>query len=239
MTRTGIRPDQIRKQGRSDLNKVISERAAAKLDALIRSRNFSLRLMSELADEPEANLRNYLRKKPKTEMPVGVFIRLCRELKVSADELAQIEADFVAIKLHTAKLAGGRGRLVATEDEPKEIKFRREFIEGERKDPKQIGAMKLEGHSMRGVIENGDVVAFDQADTAIREGAVFVIRVGGHAGDEPELTCKYVRRTENGFEAFGTDWKPGDEPTYRWSKNETKCQIVGRVFWRGGKLGWH
>lgn len=164
-----------------------------------------------------------------------VFARLCVVLRVDANELLGIEGEYVPVKLYAAKASGGHGRVIESEEAVKELHFRRDWLASQGRSREQVGAVTVDGTSMHPNVKDGDVVLFDKSDTRIQEGAAYVVRVSESLSvkelfheDDPPGSLGAWGRNDRGerYRFFGIE--PKD------LKSQQK-QIVGRVFWRGGR----
>lgn len=197
--------------------------------------------IAELADKsrtPVGSLNNYLSSSPTKSQAPGseALARICAALDASADELLGLgDTVFVSVPLSGTKVSGGHGHVVETEEQPREIHFRRDWLKEEGKVRKTLGAMKVRGPSMEPHIRNGDTVLFDKSDIdSIDDGAVYVVRV------HETLSIKALQQKPGGdIEMWGKDDRGQDKLFGTLKVSELKtgaAEIVGRVFWRGGKV---
>lgn len=121
--------------------------------------------------------------------------------------------------------------------ETHKLKFRADSLRRKRLNPRDLAVFYGKGDSMEPRIHSGDAILFDQADTRLRDGHLFVILVPG-AGAESYS----VKRCEilDDIVYFRADNPKGD---HNWRKarrmddERHPIKIIGRVRWIGSWEG--
>jgi len=89
------------------------------------------------------------------------------------------EEEFITIEMVDAKPSGGGGSLQTSDKVVKTLKFRSDWLKGKTLgNTKKIKAMSVDGESMSNTINNGDIILVNENDKELKEGKIFVIRVG-------------------------------------------------------------
>ena len=184
----------------------------------------AIRALIALADESGLPISYLVGRGPKTPPP-------------AQNELPGLAPGFVGVRMLDVALSAGSGRLQELESDLKEIAFREDWLVRRlAKVPDQVKALSVSGDSMQPLIRDGDLVLVDLNDRTPRTGGIFAIRMP--AG---ELVVKELRFGEGpSMEAWEwTSAKEGGERLYhrfRMGEPETERAVIGRVFWRGGKI---
>ena len=151
----------------------------------------------------------------------GVGSKRWRPL-VEGDESASASA-IVMIPLYNLKLGGGSGRINWETEKIGERGFHRDWLKKKGLKPEHLGLGKLVGRSMEPFIIEDDLVLFDRADTNVRSGKPYFIRV------RDELMCKYLSQQPDGSILCSSENAQMFPPFVMPAAFEEESQIIGRV----------
>jgi hypothetical protein len=157
--------------------------------------------------------------------------KLCKNLKISADELLGIEGDYVSVRILEVKIDGhGKAKLVGTDKVTKEIHFRSDWLfKRDNRDPErvreEIFAFQADHATMK-PIEKGDMILVDGKDTREQKGAKFLVLIGASAA-----IVTLVPRLNSEIRMTSEDGEVEDIPKEDFG---ARVKVEGKVLWRGG-----
>lgn len=130
------------------------------------------------------------------------------------------------VAMYRLKGSAGTGvpEYEATTDEP--LVFKDSWLKSRGIDPARAACFKVYGDSMEPYLQDGDTILVDCADTDVRDGEAYALRIDG------ELRIKRLRRSLDGLQLISDNPKYPPE-----SVPATKADLVtviGRVRWRAG-----
>ncbi|MFC1547840.1 helix-turn-helix transcriptional regulator, partial [Candidatus Neomarinimicrobiota bacterium] len=100
--------------------------------------------------------------------------------------------DLVLVNRYDVQVAAGHGAVVHHEDILGSLAFRREWIQQQGLNARDLALVDVVGDSMEKVLRDGDIVLIDRSQTDIISGKAYVIRIGD------ELLVKYLRHLPGG-----------------------------------------
>lgn len=138
------------------------------------------------------------------------------------------EPDVVLVRRYDLRAAAGVGAEVDSEHVAGAVPFSRRYIEGVlRAAPEDLAVLDNDGDSMTPTIDDRDLLLVDLKQRAIRNGQVFVLRLGN------ELVVKRVQRDVDGAVVLMSDNKT--YPDRRLTQAEAdQVDVIGRLVWSGG-----
>ncbi|MES1936717.1 prophage transcriptional regulator [Salinisphaera hydrothermalis C27AD] len=101
-------------------------------------------------------------------------------------------SEFVEVPLYDVEAAAGHGSLVTNEEVRGRYAFRRDFVRSQGWRPEDLALITGRGDSMPGVIDDGQLVLVNLAQTDISGEGIYVLRLEGH------LVIKAVQRDHKG-----------------------------------------
>lgn len=144
------------------------------------------------------------------------------------DDKTPIDEDEVAIPLlKDVRVAAGSGEISEEFFTGKKIRMGKYTLRNRGVDPANAICVTVSGNSMEPALPDGSTVGMDTAQTAIKDGKVYVIKHDG------ELRVKQVyRRTGGGIRlrSFNQAEHPEEEYTVE-QMSEKDIWVVGKVFW--------
>ena len=132
--------------------------------------------------------------------------------------------DLVLVNRYDVQVAAGHGAVVQHEDVLGSLAFRREWIQQQGLNARDLALVDVVGDSMEKVLRDGDIVLIDRSQTDIVSGKAYVIRIGD------ELLVKYLRHLPGGqiqvFSENQTVYPPLTIPEHEIGR---ELVIIGRV----------
>lgn len=89
---------------------------------------------------------------------------------------------------YSVRASAGPGNHVYDEEVTHTFAFRRDWLQKKGLKPENLSIISVQGDSMSGVLEDGDLVLLDTSDIEIKSGNAYVVRIDG------ELVVKYLQR---------------------------------------------
>jgi len=138
------------------------------------------------------------------------------------------DPDVVLVRRYDLRAAAGAGAEVTGEHIATAVPFSRRYIEGVlRSAPEDLAVLDNDGDSMTPTIDDRDLLLVDLKQRTIRNGQVFVLRLGN------ELVVKRVQRDVDGAVVLMSDNKA--YPDRRLTQAEAdQVDVIGRLVWSGG-----
>lgn len=139
--------------------------------------------------------------------------------------------DYVTLPALSTELAAGDGAASDNEFGVKHLKFTREYLRSKGVDPQNARVVDIMGSSHSPVLEPGDAVAVDLANTRIIDGDMYAFR------DIDMLRVKLLYRRPGGgllLRSYNRAEYPDEELTG--DQVRDRIEIKGRVFW--GSRDW-
>lgn len=135
--------------------------------------------------------------------------------------------DTTGVAMYRLKGSAGNGlpEFEATADEP--LVFKDSWLKSRNIDPARAACFKVYGDSMEPYLQDGDTILVDCADTDVRDGEAYALRIDG------ELRIKRLRRSlVEGLQLIS------DNPKYPTESvpagKADLVTVIGRVRWRAG-----
>lgn len=222
--------------------------AATRLRALWDARAKPLGLtqdkMAESMEITQGGVNHYLRGR----MPLNyhAVLSFAKALEVEPSEIRKdlpeqaianpqrIEADWADIAGYAQAVGLGDGAEADEYAAAHKLKFRASSLARKRLRVDKLAVFYGKGDSMLPRIHPGDAILFDTADTAPRDGTLYVIQVPGLANAEFQVKRAMVL-DEDVF--FAADNPTGDhqwtKPRKQLGKRGENIHVVGRVRWIG------
>lgn len=196
------------------------------IDALLDKKRRLGGKVSNLIDFLEASNKNLVYDAVnKQKLPNGE--ELCKWLdKLDADIAFPGEEmdDFVLINRVKAVAGCGESYQIDS-DVVASYAFRRSFFQYLGVNPKNCKAMFVQGDSMQPLINDKDMILFDENETDIREGYIYVLNY------DEALMVKRFQRITDGWNICSEN--PTYSPVPVQGQNMEKLKVYGRVRWFG------
>lgn len=152
----------------------------------------------------------------------------------AAEPVASVESAWRDIKATTQGIGLGKGVEADEYAEAHRLKFRADSLRKKRLNAAHLEIAYGKGDSMEPRIRDGDAIMFDRSDTKPKDGALFIIQVGGAANHEPQAKRCLILDDLVYFEAINPagdhDWKKAR----RMDSRRQPIEILGRVRWIAG-----
>lgn len=133
--------------------------------------------------------------------------------------------EFVFIPHYDVSAAAGHGSTPLDSDPMFVMAFRKYWIINHlHADPKQLAVVSVTGESMHGVLNSGDVILINMADTQPVDG-IYVVRVDG------DLLVKHVQRAPDARLIFSSANPAYGSWTIDLAMPPTDFEVLGRVVW--------
>lgn len=100
----------------------------------------------------------------------------------------QSHQDLVLVPRYSVRASAGPGNHVYDEEVMRTFAFQRDWLKRKGLKEEALSIISVQGDSMSGALEDGDLVLLDASDTEIKSGKAYVVRV------EDELVVKYLQR---------------------------------------------
>ncbi|EMB5660470.1 S24 family peptidase [Pseudomonas aeruginosa] len=147
--------------------------------------------------------------------------------EVSQTKAADDEDEVYAyIPLYEAKVSAGSGSWTGGTRILTHLAFTRYSLRRKGLTPSDLSAVRVDGDSMAGMLDDGDTVMIDHSRNTLEGEAVYVLRLDGH------LYAKRVQRQINGALAI-ISANPAYETMYVSRQDLDAIEIIGRVVWAG------
>lgn len=136
--------------------------------------------------------------------------------------------DYAFVPLYDAQCSAGNGSWNEHSQILTYLSFTRYSLRKQGLTPEQLSAIRIDGDSMEGVLDNGDTVLIDHTRTSIEGEGIYVLRLDGH------LYAKRLQRNFDGVRIISENkqYPPIDVPKDRLYELE----VIGRAVWAAGWL---
>ncbi|RHW21917.1 XRE family transcriptional regulator [Pseudomonas jilinensis] len=193
------------------------------------------RELANLAGIHETQLYKYI--KGANSPSIAVAVALADTAKVSLDWLllgkgesvpeANADAEYSYIPLYDAKISAGHGSWAEGAKVLTRLAFTRYSLRKKGLDPAKLSAVRVDGDSMLGLLDDGDTVMVDHSRNTLEGEGVYVIRLDDHM---------YAKRLQRQFD--GSVHVISENKAYRDmvipKSYQEEFEIIGRVVWAGG-----
>jgi phage repressor protein C with HTH and peptisase S24 domain len=140
------------------------------------------------------------------------------------DTLPALTPDLVLVNRYDVQVAAGHGAVVQHEDVLGSLAFRREWIQQQGLNARDLALVDVVGDSMEKVLRDGDIVLIDRSQPDIVSGKAYVIRIGD------ELLVKYLRHLPGGqIQVFSENQAVYPPLTISEHEVGRELVIIGRV----------
>ncbi|SIT28219.1 Phage repressor protein C, contains Cro/C1-type HTH and peptisase s24 domains [Achromobacter sp. MFA1 R4] len=136
--------------------------------------------------------------------------------------------EFVAVRHLGVRLSAGHGKTFLSEDEKSRLLFRADFLRTAGVSPEQTVSVSVKGAGMEPLIPDGATVLVNRAATSIINGQVYAFL------QNDEVRVKRLHRGNGGFITRSENGVGKPDP--RQDFEDSKIEIIGRVFWVGFRL---
>lgn len=141
-----------------------------------------------------------------------------------------LDEDFVMVPRYDVAASAGGGQVVHDEAVVDHLAFRRDWVTRSLGlDPKHLALIDINGDSMQGTIDDGDLVLLDTRAGRLYGDGIYVIQLHGM------LLCKRLH-----YKISGVVEVISDNPAYATevvsAQEVERLTIVGRVVWQGKKV---
>ncbi|HCA25238.1 MAG TPA: hypothetical protein DEP32_13820 [Pseudomonas sp.] len=141
--------------------------------------------------------------------------------------------DYALVPQYTAKVAAGNGQMNDHVEVKGGLVFKRAWLTRMSLKERNLHVIYVEGHSMEPTISDGDVLLFDESQTAPKDGRIYVL-----CKPDGQLIIKRLIQSITGGWIIRSDNE--DKRTYPdqpVADSEIEhVSIVGRAVWHGGAL---
>ena len=144
-------------------------------------------------------------------------------------------ADYDMILQSTAKLAAGHGEQNTHVDVDRALAFKKTWIKRKRLIPSKLIVVYASGSSMFPIIQDGDAVLINTADTALKHDRIFAFKDGNHEDiikRAIEDDGVWLLRSDNPDKSV----KEHQDMSFVDDHGQQRFEVVGAARWRGGDL---
>lgn len=135
--------------------------------------------------------------------------------------------EYAYVPLYDAKISAGHGGWAEGARVLTKLAFTRYSLRKKGLDPSQLSAVRVDGDSMLGLLDDGDTVMVDHSRNSLEGEGVYVIRLDDHL---------YAKRLQRQFD--GSVHVISENKAYRdmvVPREQLEAfEIIGRVVWAGG-----
>ena len=135
---------------------------------------------------------------------------------------------YVLVPSVAVKLSAGDGKAAYHVEAGPAVPFVADFIRGLNARPAGLRAVKVDGDSMESLLFDGDLLLVDTADTRVRDGGVYALRIEG------DLKVKRLFPLPGGGLVVSSDNKAKHRELQLGPEQAAEVEVIGRVKYRSG-----